>query len=177
MSSNPYQQSTEHLTSKMPKLTREQALQQIRGPAIGLISVSGVALGLIFIGLLSGVVYFGMSLLSGDAPQTVVAETNPDETKEQRTLRLAAEKKLAAEGNFVSLSTVFVLAMSFILLWAIVLAGAIKMLHLQRHTYSTAAAAIAIIPVLSPLFLVAIPFGIWAMIKLGNPEIKRYFTS
>ncbi len=177
MSANPYQQSTEYLTSKMPKLTREQALKHVRAPALGLISVSGLALGLAFVTLLGSVVFFGLRLLAPDEGQAVFVEPAPEETKEQRELRKAREQKLAAEGNFLSLSTVFIAAMSLVLVNAIVLTGAIKMLHLKRHPYAITAAAIAIIPLLSPLAIVGIPFGVWAMIKLGNPEIKRYFTN
>ena len=177
MSANPYQQSTEYLTSKMPKFTREQALKQVRGPAIGLISVSGIALGLAFAVVLGSVIYYGLKLLDEDDSQSSYVEPNPSETKQQRTIRLAQEKKLQSEGNFVSLSTVFLAAMSVILVNSIVLSGAIKMLHLQKHSYSVAAAAISIIPLLSPLLIVGIPFGVWSMIKLGNPEIKRYFIN
>jgi hypothetical protein len=177
MSANPYQKSTEYLTSKMPKLTREQALRHVRAPAIGLISVSGLALGLAFFTLLGSVVFYGLKLMAPDDGQSVVVETDPNETKEQRKERRIREEKLAAEGNFLSLSTVFVAAMSLIIVNAVVLTGAIKMLHLQRHPYAVTAAAMAIIPLLSPLAIVGIPFGVWAMIKLGNPEIKRYFTN
>ena len=177
MSANQYQQSTEYLTSKMPKLTREQALRHVRAPAIGLISVSGLALGLAFFTLLGSVVIYGLKLLSPDDTQMVYVEPEPNETKEQREARKLREEKLAAEGNFLSLSTVFIFSMSFVLVYAIILTGAIKMLNLKRHPYAVTAAAIAMIPLLSPLAVLGIPFGVWAMIKLGNPEIKRYFTN
>lgn len=177
MTANPYQKSTEFLTAKLPKLTRDQALQQIRKPAIGLIAVSGTALAIAFGTMLYSAVHFGLKLLSDDETTQVQSERLPGESKQQREERELREKKLAAEANFVSLATVFIAAMTLVLVNAVVLSGAIQMRQLKKHRSSVAAAAVAVIPLLSPLFVVGIPFGIWAMVKLGNPEIKRYFTN
>lgn len=177
MSSNPYQKSTEHLTSKMPKLTREQALKEVRRPAIGLISISALNLGLALISIFATVIYQGLQLIEPSDGDVAYSAPKENESKQERELRIAREEKQKAEGNFISLSTVFVAAMTIILVNAIVLSGGIKMLHLQKHSHAVTAAAISIIPILSPLLIVGIPFGIWAMIKLGNPEVKRYFIN
>lgn len=177
MSDNPYGRSTEHLTAKLPKLTRAQALQQIRGPAVGLITVSGLALGLAAVFLLYSVVQFGLKFLEADETPSVYVEPNPRESKKDREARKLREAKRESEARFVSFSTIFIASMSLVLINAVVLSGAIKMRNLQARRSATAAAAVAVIPVLSPLLVVGIPFGIWAMIKLGNPEIRRYFLS
>jgi len=177
MSINPYQKSTEHLTAKMPKLTREQALKLVRGPALGLISVSGLTLALAFAAMLGTAGYFGLKLLTPDDTEMEYHAPNKGESKTERMAREARATKMAAESNFISLSTAFLVSMAVILVNAIVLTGAIKMRALQKYRFASAAASVAIIPLLSPLFIVGIPFGIWAKIKLGNPEVKRYFTN
>ncbi len=161
----------------MPKLTRAQALSAVRRPALGLLVASGLALGLAAAAMLGTVGFLGMKLLAPDDSQVAYEEPDPTETKEARTAREKVEQLLQAENNFVSLSTVFIVATSLVLLNTIVLSGAIKMRKMQRHRSAVAGAAIAIIPVLSPLLILGIPFGIWAMIKLSDPEIKRYFTN
>ncbi len=176
MSTDAYQKSTEHITSKMPKLTRAQALSAVRAPATGLLVVSSLALGLAAIALLWTAGYFGMKMMAPEDGQMVFEKKDVTETKEARKARKKVEQALLAENNFVSLSAAFIVATSLVLLNSIVLSGAIKMRKLQRHRSSVAAAALAIIPVLSPLVILGIPFGIWAMIKLSDPEIKRYFT-
>ncbi len=177
MSTDAYQKSTEHITSKMPKLTRAQALSAVRRPALGLLVASGLALGLAAAAMLGTVGYLGAKMFAPDDGNLVQAAPDPTETKEARTARKKVEQLLLAENNFVSLSTAFIVATSLVLLNSIVLSGAIKMRKMQRHRSAVAGAAIAIIPVLSPLLILGIPFGIWAMIKLSDPEIKRYFTN
>lgn len=177
MSANPYQKSTEYLTSKMPKLTRAQALQQMRAPALGLIAVSAVALTISFVGILYTAVHFGIKLMEGDQTEQVYEEPPPGESRADREERLAQKKKRDAESNFGMMSTIFIVALTFLLLNAIVLSGALQMRRLKKHRASVAAAAVSVIPVLTPLVIVGIPFGAWAMIKLQNPEIRRYFTN
>jgi hypothetical protein len=175
MSTHSYQQSTEHLTARIPKLTREQALREIRIPATGLIVVASLALALT-IG--SFVVTAGISaaqMLFGTGTEAAYEAPDPSETREERLARKKLETRLKAEGSVLAMAIAFVAVMTVVLMNAVILVGSLKMRKLQSRGWSSAAAAFAIIPLLSPLVVAGIPFGIWAMIKMANPEVKRYF--
>lgn len=54
--------------------------------------------------------------------------------------------------------------------------GAVQMIKGRKYGLSKIAAILALIPLLSFGFLIGIPFGIWALILLGKPEIKDAFS-
>ncbi len=53
--------------------------------------------------------------------------------------------------------------------------GAAKMGFLESQRLAYAGAILSVIPVLSPLIYVGIPFGIWALVLLRQPEISQAF--
>jgi len=57
-----------------------------------------------------------------------------------------------------------------------IIAGAICMVRLRCYLFALVAAWLAIVPFLGPCYVVAIPFGIWALIVLRNPEVKAGFV-
>jgi hypothetical protein len=52
--------------------------------------------------------------------------------------------------------------------------GAALMLRLRAYAWAAAAAILALIP-LSPVWVLGLPFGIWACIVLGRPEVTGGF--
>lgn len=54
--------------------------------------------------------------------------------------------------------------------------GAAKMGFLESYKLGRIAAIISCIPSLSPMYILGIPFGIWALILLSKPEIKAAFV-
>jgi hypothetical protein len=58
---------------------------------------------------------------------------------------------------------------------AVILAGAIEMRALQNYPLARAAAIMAVIPCLTPCYLLGIPFGIWALMTLIKPEVRDAF--
>jgi hypothetical protein len=176
MSTNPYSQSTEHLTARAAKITKAQALEMVRKPAIGLLAVSGLALGLASVTVFYYISQFAIEIFVPDETIVEFEEPDPKESLAVREAREKREKQLKAEGDFISAATVFLAFMMLVLLNSIVLAGALNMRKLRKHRSAVTAAGIAIIPIISPLLIVGIPFGVWAMVKLSDPEIKRYFT-
>ena len=54
--------------------------------------------------------------------------------------------------------------------------GAISMIRLNSYRSSYTAAILSVIPVCSPCFVLGIPFGIWAIVVLNRPDVKRRFT-
>jgi hypothetical protein len=53
--------------------------------------------------------------------------------------------------------------------------GAYKMFHRQSLTASWAAAVVASIPIVSPLVILGIPFGIWAVVLLCRSKVRDKF--
>jgi uncharacterized membrane protein len=64
-----------------------------------------------------------------------------------------------------------------IVLCAIVILGAYNLQHLKKRSTAMTAAIICCIPCCSPCIVLGIPFGIWALVLLNNPEIKQHFES
>jgi hypothetical protein len=63
-----------------------------------------------------------------------------------------------------------------ILVCVFIFYGALKMRKLENHGLCMAASIVAMIPCLSPCCLLGLPIGIWAVVILSKPEIKQYFT-
>ena len=60
---------------------------------------------------------------------------------------------------------------------AVVLVGAMKMRKLDNYAFAMAAAIIAMVPCTSPCCLLGLPFGIWALVVLGDGSVKAAFRS
>ena len=57
----------------------------------------------------------------------------------------------------------------------LILIGGIKMRRLESQGWATAAAVMAMIPCISPCCLLGLPFGIWALVTMGDPQVKSAF--
>ena len=53
--------------------------------------------------------------------------------------------------------------------------GAISMIRLTSYRSAMVAAILSVIPICSPCFVLGIPFGIWAIVVLNRPEVRRRF--
>jgi len=58
----------------------------------------------------------------------------------------------------------------------VIIFGAIQMLRGRSFGLSRTAAILAIIPLTSCCFVIGIPFGIWALVVLSQPDIKALFS-
>jgi len=64
-----------------------------------------------------------------------------------------------------------------LLVYAIpILFGAICMARLKHAVFAIVGLILALVPILSPLFVLAIPFAIWGLILLWNPRIRAEFN-
>ena len=57
----------------------------------------------------------------------------------------------------------------------VVLVGSIAMLRLRNYNLAMAGSVVALVPCMSPCCFVGIPFGIWGMIILSQPDTKHAF--
>ena len=128
-------------------------LAQIKAPAIGLI-VAG-ALNIIY-----GLYVVGSSILQ----------------IQQGVLNQSFANEANKTGFYVGFLGVTGLAIVNLVLAPIIIAGAVSMMNSKRYGLAKTAAIIAVIPFVSCCLLVGIPFGIWALIVLGKPEVKAAFN-
>jgi hypothetical protein len=59
----------------------------------------------------------------------------------------------------------------------VILFGAIQMKRLQHYALARTAAIIAVIPCLTPCCILGLPFGIWALMVLGDNSVRAAFRS
>ena len=62
-----------------------------------------------------------------------------------------------------------------LLLAILVIVGGMKMKNLDNYGLAMTAAILGMIPCISPCCLLGLPFGIWALVVLGRPEVKAAF--
>lgn len=146
MTSNPYSTPS---SSSRPGSRNAQSL--VRGPALGLIVVSCICILVVALGLL----FSGYLLVSGTAarlPQPSIGMTKGS----QIMVRMTWSVILLCSNS-------------------IVLAGSLKMLKVRSYSFAKAASIISLIPCIGPCYVAGIPFGIWALVVLGKPEVKAAF--
>ena len=88
------------------------------------------------------------------------------------------EKRQAQAQVVVTLMTggVFILALILCVFYTIALAGGIMMRQFRNYKLCRIACTVALIPILSPLVVVGIPFGIWGLSRLSQADIKNAFS-
>ena len=59
----------------------------------------------------------------------------------------------------------------------IAILGGVAMARGKGYRTAFSAAIVACIPCLTPCLLLGIPFGIWAIVALNNPETKAFFAN
>lgn len=59
----------------------------------------------------------------------------------------------------------------------VVLLGAISMLRLSSYSMAMAGAICGCIPCCGPAVVLAIPFSIWGLVVINQPDVKRHFRS
>ena len=57
----------------------------------------------------------------------------------------------------------------------VIIYGAIQMMRGRSFGVSRTAAILAVIPLTSCCFVIGIPFGIWALVVLSQPDVKALF--
>ena len=131
-------------------------VQQVQGPALGLMitAIIGVLLGLLSLGMnVLGVGMSGLQNMSGGNG--------------------AADQYVRyMSGGVGIVSAVFALGVSGFILWA-----SMQMKQLRNWNMSVAASIVAMIPCIGPCCLVGIPIGIWSVIVLMKPEVKSAFVA
>lgn len=145
--SNPYSSPSSNNPSH-----NSTAKGAVSAPAIALMVVSIIAIVLGLLGLVGDV----FLILSGAIER--LEENNTGPVSKYTTVMIRT-----AWGILLVIASTFVLY------------GAVQMKSLTNYSIAKAAAIVAMIPMLGPCCVLGIPFGIWAIIVLGKPEVRDAF--
>jgi len=131
------------------------AAAQVNGPAIGLL-VTGI------LGILVAIANLVMNLAGIGMAQRQVGQLG-GQAKEEMQMQMLIQGPVAIG--------VAVLAL---LIYVLVIVGAMKMKSLQSHGLAMTASILAMLPC-SACCLLGLPMGIWSLITLSKPEVKAAF--
>lgn len=131
-----------------PDANRAAIIDQLKGPAIGLMVTAGLGAAFQLLGLVMNLTGAGMGAFAGGN------QGMPN----------------MMSGGIGAVFNVIGLAMS-----VVVFMGASKMKNAESYGLAMAAAIIAMVPCVSPCCLLGLPLGIWALVVLLKPEVKAAF--
>jgi len=122
----------------------------LTGPAIGIMATGAISIGGALLTILF--ILLGMG--------TVLAEAEGSE-----------EFLGTAPGLVINL----VMSIFNLIVGCFVIFAAYKMFKREQYSLVTFASILVVIPCISPCCLLGIPFGIWALILLGDERVKASF--
>jgi hypothetical protein len=126
--------------------------RKLRAPAIGLIILGAL-------NVLSAVI-----LILG---RLVTLIKGPDRVITDEAERLGYE----ASGIYFP-----IVSLISIVVAPIIILGAIQMMRAERYSLALLAAILAMIPISSVCCILGFPLGIWALIVLRDPEVRKAFA-
>lgn len=150
---NPYSSPVMGRYSSPQKTSSVQG--QLVGPAVGMITASGMSLlvGLAYVvRLLVTFAFTGSAAQLNTVPEVVVG----------------------------GIMTAMVIWIAFTIIWlaisTITLIGSIKILFRSNYRLAKTASILSLVPC-TPCFIIGIPFGIWGLIVLSDPTVKQAFNN
>lgn len=79
-------------------------------------------------------------------------------------------------GFYIGFWGTAVLGILGFLVAPVIIYGAIQMMRGRSFGLSRTAAILAVIPLTSCCFIISVPFGIWALVVLAQPDVKALFS-
>jgi len=144
---NPYQSPSQFGSSPRPDLSGK-----VKPPAIALLVVA--PLGIVF--ALFDLVIRLINLSSGNVPVIF------DQPGAQEGAMVGAW--IGAGGDVIA-----------IICQIVVIIGALNMMKMQNYGLALTACVLSVIPCLSACCVLGMPFGIWGLIVLNDPNVKSAF--
>lgn len=133
---------------------RAAAEQAVSVPAILLIVTGAIGILFSLLGFVQGLTG------GGQLPPEMMSDPN----MEQLRPFIEGAQKFGVVGNVISLA-----------LSGLTIYGALSMKKLQRYGLAVAASIIAMVPCFGPCCCIGLPIGIWSIVVLMKPEVKRAF--
>ena len=137
------------------------------GPAISRVNAPALVLAIVTaLAMLLGVLNLLGALLQIAAPEVII--------NFYRNANVGIDPGTPAQ---VRASGVFGLATNTLglLVGGVIIFGMIQMRRLRSHTLALVASGLALIPCVGPCCCVTLPFGIWSLIVLMDPDVKYVF--
>jgi len=91
-------------------------------------------------------------------------------------MRLGQMEMIPADQRGPVLIGTIVGAILVVVFNLLIIIGAINMLKLKKQGTAKMGAILACIPLCSPCVVLGIPFGIWALVTMGRPDVKAMFS-
>lgn len=178
-------QQFKHKAADLSKAVDKDAIREaLKVPAKGLFFSGLLSIALVFGGTIFGLIY-GSSQTEKLVDNLVwqifgenrVEEASAKNKKASKALEAAKERRDAQAQAVLTLSIGggIILAAVLSVIYCCSVAGGVLMGKLHNYKLCRAACIMAMIPVISPLVVVGIPFGFMGLMKLKRPEIKRGF--
>ncbi len=140
--------------SSAPVDTRAVALGKVQGPAIALLVVGILCVLLSLVGLVMNVV--------GAGHRTMTSTGSPEI---DRILQVSQSGALGVVQGLIGMAVSGFLVFS-----------SLKMKRLEGYGLAMGASIMAMIPCVSPCCVLGLPFGIWALVVLNQPDVKSSFS-
>jgi len=161
----------------------ETVRSSLKLPARGLFATGLLSIVLVLLGTVGAFVY-GSSQTEAIADNLVwqifgVDRNAQAEGKITKFIEDEMERQ-DAQANAVLTISVGVLIITAAVLAAVYslsMAGGILLGQLNNYKLCKIACIVALVPILSPLVVVGIPFGLMGLMKLRNPDVKKAFGS
>jgi hypothetical protein len=87
----------------------------------------------------------------------------------------AGAKNDQAMANIFSGTFGIIQATLGIIIAVLIIVGTIKMKKLESYGFAMTVSILAMIPCISPCCLLGLPFGIWSIVVLSQPDVKDAF--
>lgn len=180
------QQQFKHKPSDMAKagVDHESIREMLKVPAKGLLITGILSVLMVIVGTVGGIIYG--STQTDKIVRNLVWQMYGVDTKAPREAGQQETKaaKEAEERREKQANTVMTLVFGGIVIGALTLcaiyffavSGGVLMGQLRNYKLCKLACILALIPVVSPMIVLGIPFGIMGLAKLNKPEVKKAFS-
>jgi hypothetical protein len=156
-----------------PRGSRSEVRARLAGPAIALIVTA-------IISILGWIGYLGYNIVTLPAQRELQEQLMKQQQQQFQQKGLNAKQMEQVQqfqqmGMNIGIGLVIGLTIIGILGALLILIGGLKMKNAQSYGLALTASIVAVIPCVSPCCLLGIPFGIWALVVLNNPDVKAAF--
>mgnify|MGYP001176470894 FL=1 len=151
MSQNPYQSQPNTSGQMPPSGNSASAASKVKGPALGMLISTIVGMLLALLGLALNVLGLGLIAAADGPPPPEMAS-------------------ILGQGVAGLVQSVIGLIGGGVIIF-----GCLKMMKLQSYSFAFTTCILAMIPCISPCCLLGIPFGIWGLVVLNDPQVKNFY--